>query len=80
MRIVDDVEDGEVGRHIGLRQRAERQQHEERLRQRRGAAERHEAQIAARRADERQRALNERDREREDQRKMTQFRNHALAA
>ena len=51
MRVGDDVGDGEVGRHVGLGQRAEGQDHQERLGERRGAAERHQPRIAARRAD-----------------------------
>ena len=76
MRVGDDVGDGEVRRDVGLRERAEGQDHQERLRERGGAAQRHQPHIAARRADQRQRPLHQRDRQRQDQGEVAQLRNH----
>ena len=80
VRVGDDVGHGKIRGHIGLRQRAEGDDDEERLREGGRAAEIHEPDIAARGTEQRQRPLHQRDGQREDQRKMSEFGNHALAA
>ena len=79
MRVGDDVGDGEVGRHVGLGERTEGQDDEERLGERGGAAERHQARIAARRADQRQGSLHQRDGQRQDEGEVAEFRQSRFA-
>ena len=55
-----------------------RERHEERLAARRGPRHRHPHAVAARGAGDGQHALDQREQERQDQREVTDFRNHGL--
>ena len=79
MGIVGDQGHGKIGEDEGLRQRRERQDHEERLGQRRDAAEMHQPRILARRADQRDRRLHDRDGEGEDQSIVAKLDDHRTA-
>ena len=78
MRVGDDVGDGEIRRDVGLGEGCEGNDDQQRLGERRRAAERHQPRIAARGADQRQRALHQRDGQRENEREVAEFRNHVF--
>ena len=76
MRILDHVGDREIGFDIGRRQHGESEQREGELRERSRSADAHQRRVVAPRADKRHDRLDQRQRQREDQRIMADFRAH----
>jgi hypothetical protein len=74
--VAGHVEHREVVAHEAGDQAAERHRHEQRVRARRGTRQRHPVGTAARRADHRQRAQDQRHGQRDQQRDLAKFRNH----
>ena len=76
VRVGDDVGDGEVGRHVGVRQRQEGKSDEAELAERGGIGHGHHARVAYARAPRRHDHLEDGDEERQDQREMPQLDDH----
>ena len=76
----DDVDHREVGGDIGVHQRQHRQRDQPELDQRAGPPDRHPAEMAARRTDQRHGRLDERDEQCQDQREMAKLSDHASGA
>ena len=79
VRVGRDVDDREIGRGEGVDQRAERHADEHELAERGGAGERDQTGVAARRAPQRQRALHQRQAERQDQGVVTDLDDHGFS-
>ncbi len=77
--VLDDVDDREVGRDIGVDERGKRQRHEDEARERGAAPQLHQPEMAPCRAPERQARLRQLDDEREDEREMAELDDHGLA-
>ena len=80
IRILIDVEHREVGGDVASGERAERQRNKDELRQRRGRRHAEQRWIVAARADDRHRALDQRQAERQHQRVMAEFGDHLPAS
>ena len=79
VRILEDVEHREVGRHVTCSERAERNRNEGELRQRRRRRHAHEHRIIAARANDRHAALDQGQPERQHQRVMAELGDHLPA-
>src|SRR5690606_25152799 len=80
VRVQRDEAHAEVVGQKSVRERAEGHRAEDELPRRHGARERHPVPVADGRAGERQHGLQEREAEREDQREMSELRNHGWLA
>ncbi len=76
VRVRHDVGDGEVGGHVGVHQRQERDEQQSELAQRGGLGHRHQARIAHMRAPRRHHHLQDGDEQRQDEREMPQLDDH----
>ncbi len=79
MRVGGDVEDREVGDRERVDQRAEGDREKHQLAERRGARQRHQPGVAARRTPQRQAALHEREAEGQHQRIVADLDDHGRA-
>jgi hypothetical protein len=79
MRILEHVDDREVRGDVQRHQCDERRRHEQQLRERGGARDIHQRQIAPSRAEQRHGGLDQRQSEREHQRVMSGLRDHRIA-
>ncbi len=76
MRILEDIGDGEVRRHVAVSQRAEGHRNEGKLRQRGRVGEFHQRDVAPAGADDRRPRLDQRQCERQHKRVVTDFGDH----
>ena len=78
IRILVDIDHREIRRDVAIAERAERHRDEEELRERRRRRHAHQREIVAARADDRHRALNEGQAQRQHQCVMAEFGNHPV--
>ena len=76
VRILEDVQHRKVGSDVAGGQRSERGSHEHELRQRRRARHAHQCRVVGARAPERHGRLNQRERERKNERVVPELRRH----